>query len=80
MRKTYPHQAGFEDQTSAQFTDILVIFLSMLYIRATAQSDQSSLCAQWVAKDSRFLHVDSEDLDQPGCTSFCWFCHVAAHI
>ena len=26
----------------------------------------SSLCAQWVAKDSRFLHEDSEDSDQTG--------------
>ena len=26
--------------------------------------DQSSLCIQWVAKDSRFLHADSEDSDQ----------------
>ena len=25
------------------------------------QSDQSSLCTQRVAKDSRFLHADSED-------------------
>ena len=33
---------------------------------ASAQSDQSSLCAQWVAKDSRFLHADSEDSDQTG--------------
>ena len=31
---------------------------------ASAQSDQSSLCAQWVAKDPRFLHADSEDSDQ----------------
>ena len=23
-------------------------------------------CAQWVAKDPRFLHVDSEDSDQTG--------------
>ena len=30
------------------------------------QSDQSSLCAQWVAKDPRFLHADSEDSDQTG--------------
>ena len=29
--------------------------------RASAQSDQSSLCAQWVAKDPSFLHADSED-------------------
>ena len=28
---------------------------------ASAQSDQSSLCVQWVAKDPRFLHADSED-------------------
>ena len=27
----------------------------------SAQSDQSSLCPQRVAKDPRFLHVDSED-------------------
>ena len=33
---------------------------------------KSSLCAQWVAKDSSFLHV--------GALSFCWFCHVAAHL
>ena len=29
--------------------------------RASAQSDQSSLCAQRVAKDPSFLHADSED-------------------
>ena len=28
---------------------------------ASAQSDQSSLCAQWVAKDLSFLQADSED-------------------
>ena len=33
---------------------------------ASAQSDQSSLCAQWVAKGLRFLHADSEDSDQTG--------------
>ena len=27
---------------------------------------ESSLCAQWVANDPRFLHVDSEDSDQTG--------------
>ena len=27
---------------------------------------ESSLCAQWVAKDPRFLHVDNEDSDQTG--------------
>ena len=27
---------------------------------------KSSLCAQWVAKDPRFLHADSEDSDQTG--------------
>ena len=31
---------------------------------ASAQSDQSSLCAQWVAKDLSFLHADREDSDQ----------------
>ena len=27
---------------------------------------KSSLCAQWVAKDQRFLHAGSEDSDQTG--------------
>ena len=27
---------------------------------------ESSLCAQWAAKDPSFLQVDSEDSDQPG--------------
>ena len=31
-----------------------------------AQSDQSSLCAQWVAKDPSFLIADSENSDQTG--------------
>ena len=33
---------------------------------ASAQSDQTSLCAQWVAKDPRFLQADSADSDQTG--------------
>ena len=33
---------------------------------ASAQSDQSSLCAQWVPKEPRFFHADSEDSDQTG--------------
>ena len=50
---------------------------------------ESSLCAQWVAKDPSFLHADREDWSDwaefPGWSesslgahSFCWFCHVAA--
>ena len=49
-----------------------------------------SLCAQWVAKDPSFLHVDSEDSDQTGRMprliwvfaghTFCWFCHEVAHL
>ena len=27
---------------------------------------ESSLCAQWVAKDPSFLHADSENSDQTG--------------
>ena len=27
---------------------------------------ESSLCAQWVAKDPMFLHADSEDSNQTG--------------
>ena len=30
------------------------------------QSDQSSLCVQWVANDPSILHADSEDSDQTG--------------
>ena len=33
---------------------------------ASAQSSQSSLYAQWVAKDPSFLHADSKDSDQTG--------------
>ena len=33
---------------------------------ASAQSDQSSLCAQWVAKGPSFLHADSDNSDQTG--------------
>ena len=33
---------------------------------ASAQSDQSSLCARRIAKDLSFLHADSEDPDQTG--------------
>ena len=33
---------------------------------AHAQSDQSSLYAQWIAKDLLFLYGDSEDSDQTG--------------
>ena len=32
----------------------------------SAQSDQSLLCAQWVAKDRSFHDADSEDSDQTG--------------
>ena len=57
---------------------------------ASAQSDQSSLCAQWVAKDPNVLHADSEDWSD--CADahadlslrwahvpLCWFCHEVAH-
>ena len=58
---------------------------------ASAQSGQSSLCTQWVAKDPSFLHTDSEDwadwVDAQADLSlpwahmpFCWFCHGLAQI
>ena len=58
---------------------------------ASAQSDQSSLCTQWIAKDPSFLHADSEDwsdwVDAQADLShhwahmpFCWFCHEVAQI
>ena len=41
---------------------------------ASAQSDQSSLCAQWVAKDPSFLHAVSNDSNQTGrMKSSCHF-------
>ena len=36
---------------------------------------ESSLCAQWVAKDPSFLHADSEDSDQTGRT-----CHFVGFV
>ena len=44
---------------------------------AKTQSDQSSLCAQWVVKELSFLYAYSEDWVH---LPFCWFCHEAAHI
>ena len=47
---------------------------------------ESSLWAQWVAKDPSFLHADSDDSDQTGWSlrwvhmPFCWFCHEAAQL
>ena len=52
---------------------------------------ESSLCAQWVAKDPSFLDADSKDwLDWAdgqadlslrwAHMSFCWLCHEAAQI
>ena len=38
---------------------------------ASTQSDQSLLCAQWVAKDPSFLHADREDCDQ-----LEWMCRL----
>ena len=35
-------------------------------IRIRLGGSESSLCAQWVAKDPSFLHADSEDSDQTG--------------
>ena len=53
---------------------------------ASAQSDQSSLCAQWVAKDPSFLHADSEASDQTGrMPRLIWFfaghtCHFVGFV
>ena len=53
---------------------------------------ESSLHAQWVAKELSFLHADSEDCDQTGrmprmiwvfagrTCQFCWLCREAAHM
>ena len=52
---------------------------------------ETSLCAQWVAKDPSFLHADSEDWSDWADAQvdlslhwmhipFCWFYHEAAHF
>ena len=52
---------------------------------------ESSLCAQWVAKDPSFLYADSEDWSDWADARtdlslrwahmpFCGFCHEAAHL
>ena len=47
---------------------------------------ESSLCAQWVAKDPSFLHADSEDSDQTGrMPRLIWvfagrICHFAGFV
>ena len=52
---------------------------------------ESSLCAQWIAKEPSFFHADSEDwLDWADAQAdlsvrwahmpFCWFCHEVAQM
>ena len=48
---------------------------------------ESSLSAQWVAKDPMFLHADSKEAERMprliclrwAHVPFCWFCRVVAH-
>ena len=48
-------------------TDLDLHCLSLrMWICVSVLSDQSSLGALWVAKDTRFLQADSEDSDQCG--------------
>ena len=51
---------------------------------ASAQSDQSSLWAQWVAKDPVFLHADSGLIRLRGCPGWSEFtgrtCHFAGFV
>ena len=47
-------------------TNIMSVCPAKTQLSLSAQSDQSPLCPQWVAKDPRFLHADSEDFDQTG--------------
>ena len=57
--KIYIWAALWQNQQSGMFAQRRLAW-------ASTQSDQSSLCAQWVAKDPSFPHVDSEDSDQTG--------------
>ena len=57
----------------------------------STQSDQSLLCAFWIAKDQNLVHADSKDWSdwanaqadlslRWGRMSCCWFCRAAAQI
>ena len=59
----------YESRISCSMTKSTISLCAQPRLRSawtSAQSDQSSLCAQWVAKDPNFLHEDSEDYDQTG--------------
>ena len=52
---------------------------------ASAQSDQSSLCIQWVAKAPTFLHADSEDCQTGQMPRLIWIfagctCHFVGFV
>ena len=52
---------------------------------ASVQSDQSSLCAQWVAKDPSFVHADSEDSETGWMPRLIWVfaghtCHFVGFV
>ena len=47
----------------------------------SAQSDQSSVCALQVDKDTTLIHADSEDFDQKADQSLCWvYRSFAVHL
>ena len=54
--------------------------------RRIGSADQSSVCAQWVAKDSRFLHAHREDTDHGwsesslGAQVILLVCRALVHI
>ena len=52
---------------------------------ASAQSDQSSQCAQWVAEDPMFLQADSEDYQTGRMPMLIWVfagrtCHIVGFV
>ena len=59
--------------------------------QVSLDGSESSLCAQWVAKDPSFLHADSEDWSDWADSQadlklrwthmlFCWFCREVAQM
>ena len=64
--KTFPGILGQMSRDMTKPTKWLCTQRRLNSAWGSAQSDQSSLCAQWVAKDPSFLNADSEDSDQTG--------------
>ena len=53
-------------QQNSEQTGLMPRLTWVFVSRTCCFIDETSLCAQWVAKDPSFLHASSEDIDQTG--------------